>query len=332
MKNLFTILLAVLITAGVYSQVQFGTVTDVDNNAYKTVKIGSQVWMAENLRVTHYKNGDPLPNVTDFNATDSSWRFITKGAYCVYNNDSSMAPIYGNLYNYRAAVDERGLAPEGWHVATQEDWATLFQTLNPDMGADTVHYYAGIQLKEAGTEYWNTTTTAVTNPWGWSGRGAGYRTGLFGGLKTYSYMMRIPPPEVIVDPSVTTTPYPILIGMHEGGSMRYENSTQPWGGWGVRCVKNDTIFVITGIKESGNNLSFSVYPNPTAGTLKLRIENYDIKNLKYHIYAINGTLFQSTKVVDNETLVSIEKFVPGVYFMKVTDNNKVVKTFKIIKN
>ena len=332
MKKLFTILLAVLITAGVYSQVPFGTVIDIDSNAYKTVKIGSQVWMAENLRVTHYKNGDALRNVEDFNSTDSSWRYITKGAYCVYNNDPTNAPIYGNLYNYRAAVDERGLAPEGWHVAKQEDWATLFQFLNPEMGADTVHYYAGIQLKEAGTEYWNTTTPAVTNPWGWSGRGAGYRTSSFGGLKVYSYLMRIPPPEVIVDPSDLVNKVPILIGMHEGQSMRYEISNQLFGGWGVRCVKNDTIFIPTRIKELSTNHSFSVYPNPTSGSLKLRIENYDIKNLKYHIYAINGTFIQSNKVVNNETLVSIEKFVPGVYFMKVTDNNKVVKTFKIIKN
>ena len=93
------------------------------------------------------------------------------------------------------------------------------------------------------------------------------------------------------------------------------------------------IFEVTGLKEAlGINLAFSVYPNPTAGSLKLKIENYDIKNLKYQIYDINGILFQSDKVVEIETLVSMEKFVPGVYFMKVTDNNKEVKTFKIIKN
>ena len=92
------------------------------------------------------------------------------------------------------------------------------------------------------------------------------------------------------------------------------------------------IFEVTGLKEVGINLGFSVYPNPTAGSLHLKIENYDIKNLKYHIYDINGTLVQSKKVDENETQVSLEKFVPGVYFMKVTDNNKDVKTFKIIKN
>ena len=93
------------------------------------------------------------------------------------------------------------------------------------------------------------------------------------------------------------------------------------------------IFEVTGLKEAlGIKLALSVYPNPTTGSLKLRIENYDIKNLKYQIYDINGILYESEKVVEIETLVSLEKFVPGVYFMKVTDKNKEVKTFKIIKN
>ena len=325
MKKLFTMLFAVLITAGVYSQIQYGTLIDIDNNAYKTVKIGSQVWMAENLAVTRYKNGDSIPNVIEYNTGDPNWRFTTAGAWCDYNNDSALGKIYGHLYNYYAAVDPRSVAPEGWHVATQADWDTLFAFVGTGNGD------AGNYLKEEGLEHWDSTVVSVTNPWGWSGRGGGMRSSAFFDLKTYHYIWRLP--EVPIDPIVNDVPYPILIGMHaDGASMRFENCDQPWQGSGIRCVKDDGIFVITGIKELGTNLYFSVYPNPTAGSLKLRIENYDIKNLKYHIYSINGTLFQSTKVVDKETLVSMEKFVPGVYFMKVTDNNKEVKTLKIIKN
>ena len=335
MKNLFTILLAVLISAGVYSQVQFGTLIDIDTNAYKTVKIGNQVWMAENLKVTHYKNGDPIPNVIEYNTGDLNWRFTTAGAWCDYNNDTAMGEAYGHLYNYYAAVDPRGVAPEGWHVATNAEWDSLFHfvgieiTVGPDSG-DKWNATAGIYLKEAGTEFWASTTPQVTNPWGWSGRGGGLRSSTFSALKTYHYIWRLP--EVPIDPIVNDVAYPILIGMHAGTSMRFENCDQPWQGSGIRCVKDDTIFIPTRIKELSTNHSFSVYPNPTAGSLKLRIENYDIKNLKYHIYSIHGTFLQSKKVVDNETHISMEKFVPGVYFMKVTDNNKEVKTFKIIKN
>ncbi len=72
-----------------------GTATDLDGNVYKTVKIGDQWWMAENLKVIHYNNGDSIPNVTD----NSEWRILTSGAYCNYDNDSSHVATYGRLYN-----------------------------------------------------------------------------------------------------------------------------------------------------------------------------------------------------------------------------------------
>ena len=93
------------------------TVTDIDGNVYQTVQIGNQLWMAENLKVTHYRNGDAIPNVTD----NSTWAGLSSGAYCVYNNDSANADTYGNLYNWYAVADARNIAPEGWHVPTDEE-------------------------------------------------------------------------------------------------------------------------------------------------------------------------------------------------------------------
>ena len=66
-----------------------GTVTDIDGNVYQTVRIGTQVWMAENLKVTHYRNGDPIPNVS----ANAAWSGLTTGAYCEYNNDGIMLPL-----------------------------------------------------------------------------------------------------------------------------------------------------------------------------------------------------------------------------------------------
>ena len=100
-----------------------GTVIDVDGNVYDTVVIGTQVWLAQNLKVTHYRNGDPIDSLDD----NTEWCNTTSGAYCNYNNDPNNAPAYGRLYNWYATSDSREIAPEGWHVATDAEWAALNQ-------------------------------------------------------------------------------------------------------------------------------------------------------------------------------------------------------------
>lgn len=106
------------------------TVTDIDGNVYKTVKIGNQVWMAENLRVTAYPDGTPIPNVTaaaDWMALENN---NIEGAYCFYDNDANNGNTYGALYTYAAVIAEngthennpgQGIAPDGWHVPTQTE-------------------------------------------------------------------------------------------------------------------------------------------------------------------------------------------------------------------
>ena len=97
------------------------TVTDIDGNVYKTVQIGDQTWMAENLRVTNYNNGDVIP----MGLSNAEWRNTTEGAYAVYNNDNDMLEAYGNLYNGFAVDDARGLCPEGWSVPSDDEWTQL---------------------------------------------------------------------------------------------------------------------------------------------------------------------------------------------------------------
>ncbi|MEJ2617656.1 MAG: FISUMP domain-containing protein, partial [Ignavibacteriaceae bacterium] len=92
-------------------QVLSETVTDFDGNVYKTVKIGEQVWMLENLKVTHYRNGTPIRNILD---DDNKWSSATDGAYCMAENDSvEYKKIFGILYNYYAVVNKNKLSPEG---------------------------------------------------------------------------------------------------------------------------------------------------------------------------------------------------------------------------
>ena len=140
------------------------TITDIEGNVYNTVAIGNQIWMKENLKVTKYRNGDPIPNVID-----EHWNAPNIGAYCNYGNNLSDSEIYGKLYNWSAVVDSRYLAPEGWHIPTKDDWQELIEYLG---GEST----AGGKLKETGTIYWNEPNHAATNEYNFSGLPGGYRS------------------------------------------------------------------------------------------------------------------------------------------------------------
>ncbi len=152
---------------------QTGTVTDIDGNVYQTVKIGDQWWMAENLKVTRYRNGDPIPHVT----VDSIWKDLTTGAYCNKEYVIDYLDTYGCLYNWYAVNDDREIAPTSWHVASDSDWQVLVDFLG---GYDT----AGGKLKETGTEHWSSPNSGATNESGFTALPAGYRLGSAG---QYSY-------------------------------------------------------------------------------------------------------------------------------------------------
>ena len=141
-----------------------GTVTDIEGNAYKTVKIGTQWWMAENLNTTKYRNGDPIPNVYD----GGEWRSLTTGAYCNYNNDVNIASTYGRLYNWYAVTDNRNIAPSGWHVPTNDEWALLITFL----GGEGV---ACNKLKEKGNDHWKSFNSGATNETGFTAIPGGCR-------------------------------------------------------------------------------------------------------------------------------------------------------------
>jgi len=139
---------------------------DIEGNMYKTVKIGAQIWTAENLKVTKYSNGDPITNVTD----NTVWSSLTTEAYSWYNNDyNTYGKVYGALYNWYAASDIRNVCPTGWHVPSSAEWSTLTTYL----GGTNV---AGGKMKETGTVHWLSTNVGATNESGFTGLGAGGRT------------------------------------------------------------------------------------------------------------------------------------------------------------
>lgn len=140
------------------------TVTDADNNVYTVIRIGTQLWMKENLKTTKYRTGTAIPLAS----ADAAWTSLTAGGYCWYDNDDSNKPDYGALYNWFAATTGN-LCPTGWHVPNDDtDWITLENFLG---GASP----AGGKLKETGTTHWNTPNTGATNETGFTALPGGYR-------------------------------------------------------------------------------------------------------------------------------------------------------------
>jgi uncharacterized protein (TIGR02145 family) len=164
------------------------TVTDIDGNVYKTVKIGTQTWMAENLKTTRFNDGTAIPNVTD----NIAWQNAVTPAYCWYNNTKAGNEKNGILYNGYTAQNMK-LAPIGWHVPTKAEWETLINYLiangynfdGTTTGnkiakslASTTNWEIGNNLGAVGN------TIADNNKSGFSALPAGLRTDLFYQINT----------------------------------------------------------------------------------------------------------------------------------------------------
>jgi uncharacterized protein (TIGR02145 family) len=151
------------------------TMTDNDGNTYSTVKIGDQIWIAENLKTTKYNDGTAIPFVTD----NTEWYNLLTPGYCWYNNDIANKATYGALYNWYS-VNTGKLCPTGWHVPTDAEWTTLINFLG---GSNP----AGAKLKETGNSHWTNFNGDATNESGFTARPGGDRYGdtsypAYGGL------------------------------------------------------------------------------------------------------------------------------------------------------
>jgi uncharacterized protein (TIGR02145 family) len=141
------------------------TITDIDGNIYNTVSIGNQCWTKENLRVSSYNDGTPIPIVTDF----EEWIFLDTGGRSWYDNDSTTYEIpYGNLYNWYAATDSRKICPTGWHVPTDAEWTTLTTELEGESEG-------GLKMKSTGIDYWLEQSAGTNNSSGFSALPGGFR-------------------------------------------------------------------------------------------------------------------------------------------------------------
>lgn len=147
-------------------------VTDYDGNIYNVICIGSQMWLTDNYRVTHYKDGTAIPNLT----ADANWSTDALGAYCWFDNNIGYKNPYGALYNWYAVnnahnivyLKYKGVEDAGWRVPSKTDW----QTLETYLGGSTI---AGGKLKETGIIHWTSPNVGATNESGFNGMPTGYR-------------------------------------------------------------------------------------------------------------------------------------------------------------
>lgn len=154
------------------------TLQDFDGNVYKTVTLGTQIWMAENLKTTKFNDGTAITLISD----NSAWGASALPSYCWYSNDGTINKnTYGALYNWNA-VNSGKLCPTGWHVPTDVEWTTLTSSL----GIDTA---AGAKLKEIGLAHWLSPNTGATNETNFTALPGGYRSevGVFFGIGNYGY-------------------------------------------------------------------------------------------------------------------------------------------------
>jgi uncharacterized protein (TIGR02145 family) len=150
-------------------------VSDIDGNSYKTIVIGKQTWMAENLRTAKYNDNTVIPNET----SNSAWTSLSTAAQCTYNTNNDTLLIYGRYYNWYA-VESKKLCPLGWHVPTDFEWNIMVKYLdntvdtNSSVTSGTGSTIGGV-LKDSGLDHWTSPNTGATNASGFNAMPTGFR-------------------------------------------------------------------------------------------------------------------------------------------------------------
>jgi uncharacterized protein (TIGR02145 family) len=207
------------------------TVTDYDGNVYQTVQIGDQIWMAENLKTTHYSDGTPIILAE----SEDDWWANDLNKYCWYNFDPAYGNIYGALYDQKAAVNGynysitnpsgiQGVCPSGWHLPSITEWSELVSYLGSDI--------AGAKLKETTFTHWISPNEGATNETGFTALPAGSYDGYdFQGLgRRVSFYT-----STQFDPDLE--PNVISLSYNSAGVNYYWSP--PSMGLSVRCVKDN---------------------------------------------------------------------------------------------
>ena len=218
-------------------QAQITALQNANVTPLPNVTIGTQVWSSTNLDVTTYRDGTPIPQVTD----PTAWAALTTGAWCYYNNDPANGAVYGKLYNWYAVAGihdaaslnnpslRKQFAPQGWHIPSDAEWTILTDFL----GGESV---AGGKMKstgtiQAGTGIWESPNAAATNESGFTGLPAGYRfnNGSFYNIGSFG---------VWWSSSENDTAYAWSRQLEDNNGDAYRFNGNKRNGWSVRCIKD----------------------------------------------------------------------------------------------
>ena len=219
---------------GTIPETETGTMIDIDNNVYRTIKIGDQWWMAENLKVKKYRNG---VIIQEFSGTEQdAWKNSIIGAYCQYA-DNPNAP--GLLYNWYAINEQNNLAPDGWHIPNDEEWKELEMHLGMSLNeADKSSWRGtnqGEKIKSSGLDYW----ASYGGVWGTNESGF---SALAGGCRLFDGTWSVPGGISYMGFWWTNSDHPSGEAWYR--YLDYKNAnvfrshTLKTYGFSVRCVKN----------------------------------------------------------------------------------------------
>ncbi|NVO10978.1 MAG: fibrobacter succinogenes major paralogous domain-containing protein [Bacteroidales bacterium] len=201
---------------------EYDTIIDIDKNKYKTVQIGNQLWMAENLKVIHYQDGSEINLVTD----NKIWANLKAGAYCWYNNDSIHKNLYGAIYNFYAICNLHNLCPMGWHVPTDTEWEIAVNFL----GGKNI---AGGKLKEIGLLHWKNPNICANNSTGFTALPGGYRIGNSGSFYDFGSV------GFWWSSTEYNSEYAYLRYINNNNSSLKKNFYVKRFGFSVRCIKDN---------------------------------------------------------------------------------------------
>lgn len=294
------LLRAILLTAGLaffLSGLQAQTVTDIDGNVYPVVTIGTQVWMAENLKTTRYRDGLGIPLVTD----SSTWRNSRLPGFCWYANTTLYKDIFGALYNW-FAVSSGKLAPEGWHVPSDAEWKVLTDFL----GGEAV---AGGKLKsvgtiEVGTSYWYTPNTGASNLSGFSAIAGGARE--FDGAFNYRYSFGFW--WTASGDNSETACYRQLSYNYPDVQRGFINIQD---GLSVRCVKDTE----PGIEKNDPGEFLKIYPVPANDYVF--VECARKQSLEISVLSLAGSVLIQATREHNTNTVNLSSLPKGMYVVRV---------------
>ncbi len=296
------------------NSVQYGTMNDQEGTTYRTVQIGAQVWMAENLMTSHYLNGDPIPTIT---ASGGIWHSTANGASCWIQDDSANYSCpYGKLYNWYAVEDSRGVCPSGWHVPSIGEFNMLINVLGGT---------AGGKMKTQGIQYWSSGNLGGSNESGFSGLPAGTRwmdSYVESGILAHFWSSTIDPVGLVNAD---------LLRLHYNQANVDLFTWDNRRGHSIRCVQDA---ISTDIDRSGEaQAAFRIFPNPSSDQVSVELELsgfvslnvFDVLGQQVHneVFQANGT--KGIRTLD------LSSQARGIYLVQVQNNGNTVTQTVVIE-